>query len=194
MMHAQHDAASEHAGPSTSRKLRVDAERRSRKSTQHRAALFSLILMASGTVACAHLSSEPPPMIQTLAPSIEEREALFKRFSAAFGKKDIPALYQAVTPDFLWSYHDGASVTKTLHDADSIAAHFADQQARFSAQRFYDVTYYHVPDRSFMTFHVSETVRADGSQRDQCGVEIYTFRGGRIATKDVYRKPCTSPE
>ena len=42
---------------------------------------------------------------------------------------------------------------------------------------------------TFMTFRVSETVRATGEQREQRGVESYTFRDGKLATKDVYRKP-----
>ena len=40
-----------------------------------------------------------------------------------------------------------------------------------------------------MTFRVSETVRAAGDQREQCGIERYSFKDGRLATKDVYRKP-----
>ena len=40
-----------------------------------------------------------------------------------------------------------------------------------------------------MSFRVSETVRATGAQREQRGIERYTFRDGRVATKDVYRKP-----
>jgi hypothetical protein len=40
-----------------------------------------------------------------------------------------------------------------------------------------------------MTFRVSETVRATGEEREQRGIERYTFEDGKIATKDVYRKP-----
>ena len=40
-----------------------------------------------------------------------------------------------------------------------------------------------------MTFRVSETLRASGEQREQRGIESYSFRDGKLATKDVYRKP-----
>ena len=40
-----------------------------------------------------------------------------------------------------------------------------------------------------MTFRVSETVRSTGEHREQRGVERYTFENGKIASKDVYRKP-----
>ena len=59
----------------------------------------------------------------------------------------------------------------------------------YSAHRFHDVVYHHLPDVSFMTFRVSETVRTIGEAREQTGIERYTFKGGRIAIKDVYRKP-----
>jgi ketosteroid isomerase-like protein len=118
-----------------------------------------------------------------------ERDELFKRFARALFKGDIDALYQAVTPDFLWSFHDGLAVIKSLQDREAVAAHLDEQKALLSAQRFHDVAYHHAGDISFMTFRVSETLRATGEQREQLGIERYTFKGGKLATKDVYRKP-----
>jgi ketosteroid isomerase-like protein len=122
-------------------------------------------------------------------PDHAERELLFKAFARALLTADLEALYRVVTPDFLWSYHDGLSVTKSLTGAAAIAAHLAEQKALFSAQRFHDVVYHHLPETTFMSFRVSETVRATGAQREQRGIERYTFMDGKIATKDVYRKP-----
>ena len=122
-------------------------------------------------------------------PSPSERDELFRSFARALFKGNIDALYSVVTPDFLWTFHDGLAVTKSLADPASIAAHLAEQKTRFSAQRFNDVTYHHADDMTFMTFRVSETVRASSEQREQRGVESYTFRDGKLATKDVYRKP-----
>ena len=124
-----------------------------------------------------------------MVPSPAERDELFKRFARALFKGDMDALYQAVTPDFLWSFHDGLAVTKSLRSPDAIAAHLAEQKALLSAQRFHDVAYHHAGDISFMTFRVSETVRATGEQREQRGIERYSFADGKLATKDVYRKP-----
>ena len=112
-----------------------------------------------------------------MIPSPAERDELFKRFARALFKGDMDALYQAVTPDFLWSFHDGLAVTKSLQGPDAIAAHLAEQKALLSAQRFHDVAYHHAGDISFMTFRVSETVRATGEQREQRGIERYTFCG-----------------
>jgi len=126
-----------------------------------------------------------------MAPSPAERDELFKRFARALFKGDIDALYEAVTPDFVWSFHDGLAVTKSLTSREAIRTHLAEQKALFSAQRFLDVAYHHAGDMTFMTFRVSEIVRATGEIREQRGVESYTFGNGRLATKDVYRKPIT---
>ena len=124
-----------------------------------------------------------------MAPSPAERDELFKAFARALFKGDIDALYLAVTPDFLWSFHDGLAVTKSLAGPEAIQKHLVEQKALFSAQRFHDVVYHHAGDISFMTFRVSETLRASAEQREQRGIERYSFRDGRLATKDVYRKP-----
>jgi ketosteroid isomerase-like protein len=125
----------------------------------------------------------------TMALAFEEREILFRDFAKALFKSDMNALYRVVTPDFRWLYHDGVAVTKSLSGADAIKAHLAEQKILFSVQRFHEVRYHHLPETTFMTFRVSETVAGSGELREQRGIEHYTFRDGLIATKDVYRKP-----
>ena len=124
-----------------------------------------------------------------MTPSIPEREALFKTFSRALFTRDVQSLYRAVTPDFVWSYHDGVSVTKRLCSPGQIADHLAEQSRLYSAQRFHGIVYHHLPELTFMTMRVSETVMATGEKREQTGIECYSFEGGKIATKNVYRKP-----
>ena len=125
-----------------------------------------------------------------MTPSPAERDELFKGFARALFRGDMDALYEVVTPDFLWSFHDGLAVRQNPSPAlPPLPRHLGEQKALFSAQRFHDVAYHHAGDVSFMTFRVSETVQASGEQREQRGIERYTFRDGRLATKDVYRKP-----
>ena len=126
-----------------------------------------------------------------MAPSPAERDELLKGFARALFKGDMDALYRVVTPDFLWNFHDGLVLTKSLAGAAAIREHLAEQKVLFSAQRFHNVAYHHAGDMTFMTFRVSETLRATGEAREQRGIESYTFADGRLATKDVYRKPIT---
>ena len=124
-----------------------------------------------------------------MSPTIEERESVFKAFGRALFARDVEALYRTVAPDFVWNYHDGVATTKCMKDRAAVLNHLEDQKELFSKHRFHDVAYHHLPDLTFMTFRVSETVRATGEMREQRGVERYSFRNGLIAVKDVYRKP-----
>jgi ketosteroid isomerase-like protein len=122
-------------------------------------------------------------------PTAAERNALFEAFARALFRQDMDALYEVVSPTFVWRYHDGVSTERVLAGREAILKHLAERKAFFSSSCFHDVVYHHLPDISFMTFRVSETVRATGEEREQRGIERYTFEDGKIATKDVYRKP-----
>jgi ketosteroid isomerase-like protein len=124
--------------------------------------------------------------------SFEQRDELLKGFARALFRRDLDALYAVVTPDFLWSFHDGVSVIKSLVGRDQILAHMESQKELFSAQRFEDVVYHHCHELSFMTCRIDETLRATGEKREQRGIELYRFRDGKLALKDVYRKPIAS--
>ncbi|HKU09059.1 MAG TPA: nuclear transport factor 2 family protein [Bradyrhizobium sp.] len=124
-----------------------------------------------------------------MTPTATERDVLFQVFARALFKNDMDALYAVVTENFVWRYHDGLSIERVLTGRDAIRNHIEERKAFFSSSRFHDVAYHHLPDISFMTFRVSETVRLTGEQREQQGIERYSFDNGKLATKDVYRKP-----
>ncbi len=109
-------------------------------------------------------------------PSAAERDELLKGFARALFRNDVDALYRIVVPDFVWSFHDGLLTTKALAGPAAIREHLAEQKARFSAQRFHEVAYHHAADATFMTFRVSETVKADGEQREQRHRVLYVQR------------------
>jgi ketosteroid isomerase-like protein len=124
-----------------------------------------------------------------MVPTAAERDKLFQDFARALFKNDMDAFYEVVSPNFVWRYHDGISTERVLTGRDAIRNHIEERKAFFASSRFHDVAYHHLPDISFMTFRVSEIVRATGEQREQQGIERYSFEDGKLATKDVYRKP-----
>ena len=124
-----------------------------------------------------------------MTPTAAERDLLFQGFARALFRNDMDSLYDVVSPNFVWRYHDGISTERVLTGRDAIRKHIEERKAFFASSRFHDVAYHHLPDISFMTFRVSETVRATGEQREQQGIERYSFEDGKLATKDVYRKP-----
>lgn len=124
-----------------------------------------------------------------MSPTAADRDVLFKTFGRAFFKRDLDLMYQVVTPDFVWASHAPDGSVTALRSRDAIEAHFADQAKKVDGARFSDVAYHHAPDATFMTFRIKHTETATGRTHDEIGVERYTFRDGRIALKDVYRKP-----
>ena len=71
---------------------------------------------------------------------------------------------------------------------EAVASAFAAMASGGRQVRFADVVYHHAPEASFMTFRIIETDPATGAETEDVGVERYTFRDGRIAVKDVYKK------
>jgi ketosteroid isomerase-like protein len=121
-------------------------------------------------------------------PNAADRDALFKTFGRAFFKRNLDLMYEVVTPDFVWASHAPDGSVTALRTRAAIEAHFADQAKKVEGTRFHDVVYHHAPDVTFMTFRVTHIETATGRTHDEVGVERYTFRDGRIALKDVYRK------
>ena len=118
----------------------------------------------------------------------EDRDVLFKNFARAFFKRDVDALYETVTEDFVWSSLDADGSTRTITGRDAVAEKLNQRSANLENVRFEDVVYHHAPDATFMTFRLTATRKDTGAPHEEVGVERYTFRDGRIAVKDVYRK------
>lgn len=123
-----------------------------------------------------------------MSPSAAERDALFKTFGRAWFKRDAELLYQAVTPDFVWLASDGEGNPRTITGKGAVASEFATMGSGNVQRRFEEVAYHHAPEATFMTFRLVETDKASGAVREEQGIERYTFKNGRIAVKDVYRK------
>lgn len=95
-----------------------------------------------------------------------------------------------VSPDFLWNFHDGLT-TKSLVGPTLFASIWSSRRPGSRRSVSTRSSTMMLPTRLFMTFRVSEIMRETGERRVQLGVERCTFRDGKIAAKDVYRKPIT---
>ena len=118
----------------------------------------------------------------------EDRDALFKDFARAFFKRDVDALYETVTEDFVWASLDADGSSRTITGRDAIARKLAERSSVLENVRFEDVVYHHAPDATFMTFRLTAKRADTGEPHEEVGVERYTFKNGKIAVKDVYRK------
>lgn len=124
-----------------------------------------------------------------MMPSTAERDQLFKTFGRAWFRRDTELLYSVVTPDFVWASNDGNGGVKHVTGRGAVGEALAATAGGDVDRRFEDVIYHHAPDATFMTFRIVERNKTTGAVRQETGIERYTFRDGRIALKDVYRKP-----
>ncbi len=118
-----------------------------------------------------------------------DRDVLFKAFGRAFFKRDVDALYETVTDDFVWLTLDREGNAKAVSGREAVAEQLQQRSPNLENIRFEDVVYHHAPDATFMTFRLTATNKDTGAAYEDIGVERYTFRDGRIAVKDVYKKP-----
>lgn len=124
-----------------------------------------------------------------MIPSVETRDALFKTFGRAWFKRDVELLYEAVSPDFVWQSMDADGAVRQIMGKAAVGEALAASGSSGDVQRrFEDVVYHHAPDATFMTFRLIEMNKDTGAVREEAGLERYTFKDGRIALKDVYRK------
>ena len=119
----------------------------------------------------------------------DDRDALFKAFGRAFFRRDVDALYETVTDDFVWYTLDKDGNAKAVTGRDAVGAQLNQRSTTLENIRFEDVVYHHADDATFMTFRLTATNTETGNPHEDIGVERYTFRNGRIAVKDVYKKP-----
>jgi len=124
-----------------------------------------------------------------MTPTAAERDTLFKAFGRAFFKRDIDALYETVTPGFVWQTLDENGNAKRVTGKDAVGEQLNRRSAHLENIRFEDVHYHHAADATFMTFRLTATRIDTGAAHEEVGIERYTFDDGRIAVKDVYRKP-----
>jgi len=123
-------------------------------------------------------------------PAPDKRDELLAAFAKALFTKDIDALYQVVTPDFVWSLPIGATGPhgRRLASREDLAAYFEERDRLYASMRFHDVVYHHAPEVTLMTFRVRGVVRATNKAFEVQGMEQYVFRDDRIALKDAYWK------
>ena len=124
-----------------------------------------------------------------MSPSAEERDAIFKSFGRAFFKRDADALYEVCSPDFTWMTLDENGDAKAITGKAAVAEQLQRRSDQLENVRFEDVHYHHAPDTTFMTFRLTATRKDTGESHVEHGIARYVFKDGKIATKDVFKKP-----
>ena len=119
----------------------------------------------------------------------DEAMEVLKAFGRAFNKGDADAILACVTDDFEWRLAEGPEAPdgKVVRGGEAVRRTLAERAALYTDVRFSETEVFFADDQAIGRFRATGTY-ADGRPLDVRGVDIYSFRDGRIAVKDSYWK------
>lgn len=122
--------------------------------------------------------------------SEQDKTACLAAFSKAFNGNDVAATAAMVTDDFVWVFYEGPDSPdgRILRGPAAACAAVVERSEQLKVPiRFIEVEQYHCGDRIFATYRAQGEFHATGPF-DVRAVDIYTFRDGKLASKDTYWK------
>jgi steroid delta-isomerase-like uncharacterized protein len=109
-------------------------------------------------------------------------------FADAWNRHDIAALMSFMTDDCVFEASAGPDACGTRYSGrEAVQAGFAEVWATFPDAHWGNARHFVDGDRGVSEWTFTGT-RADGTRVEVAGCDLFTFRDGRIALKNSYRK------
>lgn len=125
-------------------------------------------------------------MTDTLARPVDV--AFLVSFCDAFNRHDLDALMAHMTEDCIFLASAGSEQQgRPYAGRDAVRAGFAEVFASFPDSQWEEGRHWIVGDRGVSEW-VFRGTRLDGTRVEVNGCDLFTFRDGKIATKDSFRK------
>jgi steroid delta-isomerase-like uncharacterized protein len=136
-------------------------------------------------IAAADLRTEGSIMAHAIP---EVTTEMLQAFADAWNRHDVDALMSFMTEDCVFEASAGPDVFGTRYAGrESVRAGFAEVWATFPDAHWGDARHVVRGDRGVSEWTFTGT-RADGTRVEVQGCDLFTFRDGKIALKDSYRK------
>lgn len=121
-------------------------------------------------------------------PTAEVTPEMLQAFADAWNRHDIDALMSFMAPDCVFEASAGPDVCGTRCQGEAaVRAGFSEVWATFPDAHWGNARHFVCGDRGVSEWTFTGT-RADGTRVEVNGCDLFTFRGGRIALKNSYRK------
>ena len=115
-------------------------------------------------------------------------EQLLTAFADAWNRHDVEALVSMMTEDGIFEASSGDDVDGKRHQGhQSLRAAYASVFAQFPDAQWGNARHFVSGDRGVSEWTFTGT-RPDGKRVEVNGCDLFTFRGGKIAVKNSFRK------
>ena len=122
------------------------------------------------------------------APSERELETLLESFADAWNRHDVDALMSMMTEDGVFEASAGNEVNGQRHVGQkAVRAAYEAVFAQYPDARWNQPRHFVKGDRGVSEWTFTGTMK-DGKRVEVTGCDIFTFRNGKIAVKNSYRK------
>jgi steroid delta-isomerase-like uncharacterized protein len=129
--------------------------------------------------------AEGPIMVDVIP---EVTTEMLQAFADAWNRHDVDALMSFMTEDCVFEASAGSDVCGTRYvGREAVRAGFAEVWATFPDAHWGSARHFVREDRGASEWTFTGT-RADGTRVEVHGCDLFTFRDGRIALKNSYRK------
>jgi len=127
-----------------------------------------------------------------ISTATEDLTALLDRFAAAWNRHDLDALMSMMTDDCVFEASAGPDVNgQESRGQAAVRAAYAAVFAAFPDARWANPRHLVVGNRGLSEWTFGGT-RSDGTCVEVTGCDLFTFRAGKIAVKNSYRKSRSS--
>jgi len=126
------------------------------------------------------------PIMPDVIPEVTSE--VLQAFADAWNRHDVDALMSFMTEDCVFEASAGSDVCGTRYvGRESVRAGFAEVWATFPDAHWGNARHFVREERGVSEWTFTGT-RADGTRVEVHGCDLFTFRDGKIALKNSYRK------
>ena len=121
-------------------------------------------------------------------------EDFLQSFAEAFNAHDLNAIMSHMTDDCVFQASAGPNVDgERFTGQDQVKKAYENVFATFPNAHWQNPCHYIIGDRGFSEWIFTGT-KTDGTKVEVTGCDLFTFRDGKIAIKNSYRKYRPSPQ
>jgi taurine dehydrogenase small subunit len=142
--------------------------------------------MAGHRAVTASAASDGPPMVNRTVD--RDRERLLQTFADAWNRHDVDALMSMMTSDCVFEASGGNMVDGERHEGQrAVRAAYAAVFEQYPDAHWGNARHFVSGDRGVSEWTFTGTLK-DGKRVEVTGCDLFTFRNGKIAIKNSFRK------